>query len=496
MSGSTRNGAALVTIATRQPPSNLLAETGLLGGLLANNRMYDGVAGWLKPEHFFDPVNGRIFEAVARRIDAGRLADAVMLKGELEHDGVLEEVGGMPYLAHLVSVGSPSQVADYARVVRDAWHRRQLIEIGDELVTRAYAPAEASAHELHEWAEEALARLADGQEGEAAPMPAHEAMRLAIDEAWRVRNRPGGLVGITTGLRELDDVTGGLRGGDMVVLAARPSMGKTTLGLAVAAGAAAAGARVLFVTLEMSPEDIGAQITAGLTPVERDLTTRGKARVQDPATGRFSWRPVTEAEIAAMAAAARATADKRLLLVDLRTRTMAALRAVVRRLVRRGGLDLVVLDYLQLMRVPELARFDNRTLEVTRLSGDIKALAQDFRIPVMALSQLNRQVLAREVKRPDLGDLAQSGAIEQDADVVMFLHRDHYYLDKIKLEKRDRESEEDFANRRSRHFMALKEAHGRASIFVDKNRKGRTGTANVAFGHDTTWFTDLPEGEG
>jgi replicative DNA helicase len=252
---------------------------------------------------------------------------------------------------------------------------------------------------------------------------------------------------------------------------------------------------VLFATLEMSPEDIGAQITAGLTPVVRDLATRGKERVQDPATGRFGWRPVSEAEVARMMAAQRAMAERRLLLVHLRIRTMSALRAVVRRQKRRG-LDLVVIDYLQLMRVPELARFDNRTLEVTRLSADCKAMARDFGIPVLVLSQLNRAVEGREVKRPSLADLRDSGAIEQDADVAMFLHRDHYYLDKLKLERRERESEEEWANRQARHLQAMREAHGRASIFVDKNRKGRTGTAQVAFGHDTTWFSDLPDEVG
>jgi replicative DNA helicase len=492
-----RNGSALLTIAQRLPPSNLQAEQALLGGLLANNKAYDLVAGWLKPEHFADPIHGRIFEAAARRIDAGRLVDAVSLKAEFEHSGVLDEVGGAAYLGELLgAMVSPTLCGEYGRAVRDAWHRRELIAIGDELVTRAYAPGEDPAQALHEWAEEALARLADGQEGEAAPVPAHEAMRLAIDEAWRVRAQPGGLVGITTGLRELDDITGGLRRSDMIVLAARPSMGKTTLALGVSAAAAQAGAKVLFVTLEMSPEDIGAQITAGLTPVVRDLATRGQERVQDPATGRFGWRPVTEAEVARMMAAQRAMAERRLLLVGLRIRTMSALRAVVRRQKRRGGLDLVVIDYLQLMQVPELARVGNRTLEVTRLSADCKAMARDFDIPVLVLSQLNRDVEGREVKRPALADLRESGAIEQDADVVMFPHRDHYYLDKMKLERRERESEEEWANRQARHLKAMREAHGRASIFVDKNRKGRTGTAQVAFSHDTTWFSDLPDEVG
>lgn len=483
-------------VGLRQPPTNLPAEQALLGALLANNKAYDQVAGWLRPEHFADPVHERLFEAVARRIDAGQLADAVVMAGEFEHDGVLAEVGGKAYLAQLLSaMVSPTMAGAYGRAVRDAWHRRALIEIGAELVNSAYAPGEASAQQLHEAAEERLAALADGQEGESAPIAASEAMALAIDEAWRAREAPGGLVGLTTGLRAVDDITGGLRRADMVVIGARPSMGKTTLGLAISAGAAAAGGRVLFVSLEMTPTQIGAQITAGLTPIARDLTERGKHREQD-ALGRFTWRPVTSGEIDAMMAAQRAMAQRRLLVVDLRTRTMAALRGVVRRLMRRGGLDLVVIDYLGLLRVPELARFDNRTLEVTRLSGDIKAMAVDFNLPVVVLSQLNRGVEGREVKRPGLSDLRDSGAIEQDADVVMFLHRDEYYLERLKLEQGEREGAEIFADRRSRHNEKLKAAAGRADLHVDKLRKGRIGTVQLAFGNETTWFTDLPDEVG
>jgi replicative DNA helicase len=490
------NESPLVGLGLRQPPANAQAEQALLGGLLANNRAYDGVAGWLREEHFADPAHGAIYAAIARRIDTGRLADALLLvreSGEWAH-AFKDEAEARAYISELLTAMVGAQdVRHYAEAVVDAWHRRALIEIGADLMRRAFEPGEATARAIHEAAEERLAQLADGRGGDAEPMPAHEAMGLAIDEAWKSRDTPGGLVGLTTGLRALDDATGGLRGGDMIVVGARPSMGKTTLGLTMAAGAAAAGGRVAFVSYEMPASDLGAQITAGMTPISRDLTTRGKQRFQDE-LGRFRWRPVTEAEIASMHAAQRAMAERRLMILDMRVRTMTALRAAVRRLVRRGGLDLVVVDYLQLMEVPELARFDNRTLEVTRLSGQLKALAKDFGIPVVVLSQLNRAVEGREVKRPTLSDLRDSGAIEQDADLVMFLHRDQYYLERAKIERGDKEKEEDFANRRSRHFQALDAAEGKADLFVDKLRKGRIGGVQVAFGNDTTWFSDLLEG--
>lgn len=478
----------------RQMPANVQAEQALLGALLANNKAYDRVAQFLRPEHFADQVHGRIYEVMARRIDAGRLADAVALKAEFENAGTLDEVGGTAYLAQLLSamVGIIT-AGEYGRAIHDAWHRRQLIEIGEELVNRAFAPGEASARDIHEAAEERLAGLADGQEGESAPMAAHAAMGLAIDAAAQAAARPSGLVGISTGLAALDDITGGLQGGDMIVVGARPSMGKTSLLQAIGAGAAAAGARVLLVSMEMTAAALGAQLVAGLVPISRDLATRGKERYQDD-LGQFRWRPVRDDEIRSMQAAQRAMAERRLMLVELRTKTMPALRAVVRRMRRTGGLDVVLIDYLGLLRVPELARHDNRTLEVTRLSADIKAMAVDFNLPVVVASQLNRGVEGREVKRPSLADLRDSGSIEQDADVVMFLHRDHYYLSRLKIERREKESAEDFANRNTRHADQMKAAEGVAEIFVDKQRKGRTGSIRLAYGHETTWFTDLPEG--
>ncbi len=485
----------LMGLSLRQPPTNVPAEQMLLGGLLRNNKAYDGVAGRLKVEHFADGAHGAIYAAIARRLDAGRLADAVVLLNDAAEwaHGFDDEAAARGYVAELLSaVVSAQDVRHYADAVIDAWHRRELIAIGEELVSRAMAPGELPAREIHEGAEEALARLADGQEAEAAPVPAHTAMELAIDEAWKAREVTGGLVGLTTGLAALDDVTGGLQPADLYLLAARPSMGKTTLGLTISAGAAQAGARVAFISYEMSAVALGAQMTAGLANLSRFLTTRGKDRFQDD-LGRFRWRQGTEAELARMQAAQRAMVDRRLLILDRLPRTVPALRAALRRLVRRGGLDLVVIDYLGLMTVPELARAGNRVLEVTRLSGDIKAMAKEFNLPFLVLSQLSRESVKGEVKRPQLEHLRDSGALEQDADGVMFLHRDHYYLSREKLERREKETAEDYANRLTRHGDKMNEAEGRAEIFVDKLRKGRTGTVQLAYGEETTWFSDLPE---
>lgn len=485
----------LLGLGLRMPPTNVPAEQAVLGGLLANNKAYDGIAGRLRVEHFADPANGAVFGAVARRIDAGRLADAVTLAGCVAEwaaafKGDAEARG---YLASLLAamVGT-RDVAHYAEAVIEAWHRRALIEIGEELVGRAMDDSAVPAREVHEAAEEALARLADGQEGEAPPVAAHRAMELAIDEAWRASKTPGGLVGLSTGLGALDDATGGLMRGDMLVLGARPSMGKTSLGQTIAAGAAAAGGRVAMFSFEMSAEALGAQLVAGLVPLSRDLTTRGKERFWDE-RGRFGWRPVTAAEIAAMQSAQRMMAERNLLIFDRIPRTVAAVRAAVRRMKRRGGIDLVVVDYLQLMTVPELRGSDKRYEMVTRLSGDLKQLAKEFDVPVLVLAQLSRAGEEREVKRPQLSDLRDSGAIEQDADVVMFLHRDSYYLSRRKMERGEKQSAEEWANQQSRHNERMAAAEGRADVYIDKARKGRIGTVHLAYGEETTWFTDLPE---
>ena len=492
-------GSPLLGLAMRLPPTNLPAEQALLGGLLANNKAYDQVAGWLKAEHFADPVHGVIYGAIARRIDAGRLADAVTLGREsVEWAGAgpfASDAEARGYLAQLLTaMVSPLMVKSYADAVVDCWHRRELIHIGEELVNRAMEPGGAPAREIHEAAEEALARLADGQEGDAAPVPAHQAMELAIEEAWKARDVPGGLVGLSTGLAALDDATGGLQRADYIVLGARPSMGKTTLAETICVGAARTGAKVALFSFEMRALALGGQLAAGLTPVTRDLATRGKERERDE-LGRFRWRPMAQHEADMMLQAKREMMPHTLMIFDRVPPTMPALRAAVRRMKRRGGVDLVAVDYLQLMGVPDMQRRGASRYEiVTVLSNELKRLAQDFDIPVLVLAQLSRAGEERDVKRPQLSDLRDSGAIEQDADVVMFLHRDHYYLKRKKMERSEREDAETYYNRLARHEERMKAVEGRADIHIDKARKGRTGTVHLAYGEDTTWFTDLPDG--
>jgi replicative DNA helicase len=482
----------LYGISQRTPPANLQAEQALLGAILSNNNAFDRVSDFLRPEHFADPVNGRVYEAAAALINAGRVADAITLKGVFEGSGVLEDVGGVAYLGQLLAamVGIIN-AGEYGKAVFDCWHRRKLIAIGVEMVDEAFgADPEKSPQEIQEKAESALFMLADGLTPGEKALPAHESMSQAIDAAVKNSSRPGGLVGVTTGYRELDDITGGWRGGHFVLLAARPSMGKTTLALGMAVGAASASARVLFVTREMPQIAIGAKLTAGLAPVPGTAAERGRLRDRT-ATGQFVWNPIDDQHIALMVAAQRAMTTRHLIIDECRAGTIAAIRSRARREKRRGGLDLVVVDYLGLLRVPELERSDNETLRYTRLSMETKALAVDLDVPVLMLAQLNRGPEGREDKRPGMADLRQSGSLEQDADVVMFLYREHYYLTRMPVKRRPGESEESVSNRSSVWAAAEAAARGRAEVIIAKQRMGATGTKQLAFSDENVWFTDL-----
>lgn len=482
-------------LSMRRPPANVEAEQALLGAILANNRAYERVSGFLRAEHFADPVYGRIYADVAQIIDRGRLVDVLTLRAYYENAGVLDEVGGVGHLTQLLTamVGIIN-AGEYGRAIHDAWWRRQLIEIGSQLVNAAFGDGSGrDAKDVHEAAESALFGLAESGETGEAVSQAYEAMTLAIDAAEKARDAPGGLVGMSTGLRELDDLTGGWRRGSFNLLAARPSMGKTQLGLKIATAAALNRCRVLFVSLEMTRQQLGASMAAGLGRVPRDVAERGKARVRD-VSGRFNWQPMTDGDVTAMVQARHMMVDRYMLIDECRARTMSAVRQRARREKRRGGLDLVVIDYIGLLHVPDLRASDNRVLEMTRLSAECKALARELDVPMVVLAQLNRASEARDNKRPQLSDLRDSGALEQDADLVLFPYREEYHLSREVITRKPGEDEEKFHNRASAHQDALAAARGKAELIVAKNRLGAIGMRVVGWDAEQTWFHDL-EGE-
>ncbi len=484
----------LLGLSQRLPPSNLQAEQALLGALLANNRAYERVSEFLAPEHFADPIHGRIFQSVARRIEAGQLADAVTLKAEYEHSGVLEEVGGTQYLAQLLTamVGIIN-AGDYGKAIHDAWLRRQLIDVGETVVNNAFgADAELDGAQQIESAEQSLFQLATHGGNNGGFVAFERALTDAIMGAERAFRRAGHVSGLTTGLRDMDSKTGGLHPSDLLILAGRPGMGKTALATKIAFGGAKAlldearaidpnampRAQVAIFSLEMSCEQLATRLLSEEARVSGDRIRRGDIGQKD-----FDKFVQVSRDIAALP----------IQIDDTPAITMSALRTRCRRLKRTKGLALVVVDYLQLMRPSAGTRPENRVLEISQITQGLKALAKELAVPVIALSQLSRAVESREDKRPQLSDLRESGTIEQDADAVMFIYRDEYYLAQRAPKQMAFDSEDKFQTSLSKWQQDMEQVHNKAELILAKNRHGPTGTIPLYFEGEFTRFGDLDQ---
>jgi replicative DNA helicase len=483
----------LLGLSQRLPPSNVQAEQALLGALLANNRAYERVSEFLVPEHFADPVHGRIYQAISRRVEQGQLADAVTLKAEFEHSGILEEVGGTAYLAQLLTamVGIIN-AGEYGRAIYDAWLRRQLIDIGEVIVNNAFGidPTLGGTEQI-EAAEQQLFQLATEGGNTGGFISFEKALTEAILGAERAFRLAGHVSGLTTGLRDVDAKTGGLHPSDLLILAGRPGMGKTALATKIAFGAAQsllaearatdpnamAKQQVAIFSLEMSCEQLATRLLSEEARISGDRIRRGDIGQKD-----FDKFVEVSREISALP----------LQIDDTPAITMSALRTRCRRLKRTKGLALVVVDYLQLMRPAAGTRPENRVLEISQITQGLKALAKELAVPVIALSQLSRQVESREDKRPQLSDLRESGSIEQDADCVMFVYRDEYYL-------QQKEPKEIAFEGNSEKFHAaledwkqgMEKAHNRADLIIAKQRHGPTGTIPLLFEGEFTRFANL-----
>jgi replicative DNA helicase len=480
----------------RVPPSSAQAEQALLGAILANGKAYERVQDFLRPEMFADPLHALIYREIATRIDAGHVADVVTLRQAFENAGTLAEVGGAAYLSQLLTamVGIIN-AGDYGRVIQDAWLRRELIHVGETGVNAAWgaepsldgrAVLEAMETQLFALGEAAAdggtsADIVSAAEGAARSMEAHFAAREA----------KGGLVGVTTGYHRMDRMTGGMRGGEFWLLGARPSMGKTALGVGVSARAAAAGYKVLFVTAEMRAEAISARILAALAGLPLSAVTRGA--IIEPGTNEL--RQLHEDETAQLMRASTTLGTLPLTWMQRGAPTVAQVRGLARRTKRRAGLDLLVIDYIGLMRASAEATRQNQNIAVSEISAGLKALAMDLNIPVLALSQLSRAVEQRDDRTPMLSDLRDSGTLEQDADLVGFLYREHYYLTRNPPQRREREKAEDFDRRQDTWVARCAETNGFGEVIIAKQRQGPTGRVRLRFDDRTTWFRDEREGE-
>jgi replicative DNA helicase len=470
--------------AFRAPPHNYEAEQALLGAILTNNHAYERVAEFLRPEHFADPVHGRIFEALGKLIGRGQIADLVTLKNFFESDGRLSEIGGPKYLAELVgSVVTVINAVDYAHAIHDLYLRRQLIALGEDIVNHAYShDLDSGALDQIETAEKSLYDLASAGSYEGGFQAFRSSLVSAIEMAEAAYKREGRLTGVATGLIEIDKLLGGLHRSDLVILAGRPSMGKTALATNIAFHAAKSyregrddmgrakaedGAVVGFFSLEMSAEQLATRILAEEAGIPSEKIRRGEL-------GKDDFRRVVEASVS--------LSSVPLYIDDTAALSIAGIRTRARRLKRQHGLGLVVVDYLQLVTPSAGSRHESRVQEVSEVTRGLKALAKELDVPVLALSQLSRAVEQREDKRPQLADLRESGSIEQDADVVMFIFREEYY--------KERQQPPMGTAEHQKWQDEMAPIHNLAEVIVAKQRHGPTGKVTLHFEGRTTKFSN------
>jgi replicative DNA helicase len=470
---------------TRTPPSNLEAEMALLGAILANNDAADRVSNFLGPEHFSEAVHARIYEATTTLIRMGKLASPVTLKNHFENDATLKEIGGPSYLARLAaSATTIINAEEYGRTVYELAQRRKLISIGTEVVNEAFEPdIESSSKDLIERAESALYSMAETDKYGKGFQAFGRAMAEAIDMASAAYQRDGGLSGISCGLTDMDEKMGGLQKSDLIILAGRPAMGKTALATNIAYHVArnykaeyqadgsnkvTDGGVVAFFSLEMSSEQLATRIISEQTGISSELIRRGKINDDD-----FQKLVDVSRELQALPLYIDATGGL----------TIAQLASRARRLKRQRGLGLIVVDYLQLLAGSSRKQAEGRVQEVTEITVGLKALAKELAVPIIALSQLSRQVENREDKRPQLSDLRESGSIEQDADVVLFVYREEYYLERLMPQ----EGSPEFQTWQDK----MNHAHGRAEVIIGKQRHGPTGTIELQFEAKLTKFQNL-----
>ncbi|WP_296762474.1 replicative DNA helicase [Sediminimonas sp.] len=465
-------------------PHSIEAEQQLLGAILTNNDLYDRVASIIGPQHFYDPVHARIFETASARIAKNNLASPVTLKAFFEDDEGLKELGGPAYLVRLAGAAiSAYAVRDYAQMIYDLAVRRELIGLGRDIAAKAAkVEVDNEPREQIVEAEQALYKLAEQGQSESGFQSFLKAVTDAVNVANAAYQRDGGLAGVSTGLVDMDRKLGGLHRSDLLILAGRPSMGKTSLATNIAFNIAKAykrgtlpdgtegtvqGGVVGFFSLEMSAEQLAARILSEAAEVPSEQIRRGD---------------MTETEFRRFVDAAKALEACPLFIDDTPALPISQLAARARRLKRTHGLDVLIVDYLQLVR--GTGRGENRVNEISEISMGLKAIAKELDIPVIALSQLSRQVEAREDKRPQLSDLRESGSIEQDADVVMFVFREEYYKEREKPGDHDLEAT-------AKWTEEMERLHGRAEVIIGKQRHGPIGHVELSFEGRFTRFGNL-----
>jgi len=459
-------------------PSNIEAEQALIGSILVNNDIIDEVSTIVNPSIFYDPAHVKIYEVIESLNSKGMIANPITLKNYFEKDNMLNEVGGTEYLVKLTRFsGSAKQAVDYGKIIHEMYLRRELVLISDKLSadTINANAQEQNAENIIESTEKSLFDLAERGSFSQSFLKFNQALDQTIEMATLAMQSDQGIVGVPTGLTDLDEKLGGLHKSDLVILAGRPGMGKTALATNIAYHAAQnlmsrqEKSSIAFFSLEMSSEQLSTRILSEQARIKSDDIRRGK---------------VTEDEINRYIETSRNIYNLPLYIDETPAITISTLCNRARRIKRLFGLNLIVVDYIQLMRAPNSNnRNDNRVQEVSEITQGLKALAKELKVPVLALSQLSRAVESRDDKKPQLSDLRESGSIEQDADVVMFVYREAYYLEN----KQPKLGSIEHAEWQSK----MNDVNGLADIILGKQRHGPTGTVKVEFEGIYTKFKDL-----
>ena len=459
-----------------EQPANLEAEQALLGSILVNNDIIDEISSIVTPSVFYDPGHIKIYEVIQNLNNKGMIANPITLKNYFEKDNMLNEVGGTEYLVKLTRFsGSTKQAVDYAKIVHEMYLRRELVLISNKLSsdTMNASTEEQNAENIIEDTEKSLFDLAERGSFSRSFLKFNQALDQTIQMATQAMQNDQGIVGVPTGLTDLDEKLGGLHKSDLIIIAGRPSMGKTALATNIAYNAAQnilkrqEKSSVAFFSLEMSSEQLSTRILSEQAKIKSDDIRRGK---------------VSEEEINRYIETSRNIYNLPLFIDETPAITIATLCNRARRIKRLFGLDLIVVDYIQLMR-SNLNKNEGRVQEISEITQGLKALAKELSVPVLALSQLSRAVEQRDDKQPQLADLRESGSIEQDADVVMFVYRESYYLER----KQPKLGSIEHAEWQSK----MNDVNGLADIILGKQRHGPTGTIKVEFEGIYTKFKDL-----
>lgn len=478
---------------TAKLPQNLEAEQALIGALLANNKAYEKVSEFLKPNHFADSIHAKIFEVMAKLIQKGHVANVITLKDYLQQEGALDEVGGHKYLIKLADSSSPlTNVEYYAQFIYDKYLRRELINTGVEIVNDAMKEdIDSDASEQIENAERKLFDLSNQGDNQGGFVDFSEALTSSLTHIEEAYQKDGKISGLPTALDALDNKTGGLNDSDLIIIAARPAMGKTALATNIAYNVAEYMAHnknlpndkkgVAFFSLEMSSDQLASRVLSTVTQ-----TSGHKMR-----TGELD-----NAEFTRIAAAVRELEKIPLYIDDTPGLNINTIRTRSRRLKRNKGLGLIVIDYIQLIVGTGSKKNEgNRVQELSEISRGLKILAKELELPVIALSQLNRGVEQRDDKRPVMSDLRESGSIEQDADIVMFVYRENYYIQNEEPKQKASETPEHLQQRLEEWETRKRATTNLAEVIIGKQRHGSTGTIQLFWNGEYTQFGNLTKEE-